>query len=290
MSGNVEWATGDAAGAKLFEKARHLRDWGYPVELLAREELRSLEPDVVPPDDVSGIAFYPNEGFVDVPPLLGALARTAQAVGARIHAGTRVIDLVRTGERVTGVVTSDGTRLTSDWVVSCVGPRTGQFARLAGIDLPVARSVGLLAISQASSVQLRTIVHSPLVNLRPDGAGRIMMRATEFDRAVQEDTPLLPFPQACGVLMERAVRILPGLAGSPIETARIGVRPVPEDGFPLVGPVPGTQGLYVVCTHSGVTLGPLLGRIAAREILTGQVDPRIASFRLSRLKETPHHG
>jgi glycine/D-amino acid oxidase-like deaminating enzyme len=35
-------------------------------------------------------------------------------------------------------------------------------------------------------------------------------------------------------------------------------------------------------THSGVTLGPLIGRLLAQEILTGEVEPVAAPFRPDR--------
>jgi len=47
--------------------------------------------------------------------------------------------------------------------------------------------------------------------------------------------------------------------------------------------VPGVEGLYLAATHSGVTMGPLLGRLIAREVLTGRTDARLASFRPARL-------
>jgi glycine/D-amino acid oxidase-like deaminating enzyme len=47
--------------------------------------------------------------------------------------------------------------------------------------------------------------------------------------------------------------------------------------------MPGIDGLFVIATHSGVTMGPLLGRLAAREILHGERDERIAAFRPDRL-------
>jgi D-hydroxyproline dehydrogenase subunit beta len=50
----------------------------------------------------------------------------------------------------------------------------------------------------------------------------------------------------------------------------------------MVGPVPGLDGLYVVVSHSGVTLGPLWGKIAAAELLDGQPDPRLETFRPAR--------
>jgi glycine/D-amino acid oxidase-like deaminating enzyme len=61
------------------------------------------------------------------------------------------------------------------------------------------------------------------------------------------------------------------------------VRPMPADGFTLAGPVAERPGLYLVVTHSGVTLGPLLGELAAGEITTGEGSPLLDQFRPARL-------
>ena len=71
-------------------------------------------------------------------------------------------------------------------------------------------------------------------------------------------------------------------AGARVEATRIGIRPIPQDRLPMVGPVPGLEGLYVVVSHSGVTLGPLWGQIAAAELLDGRQDPRLTTFRPDR--------
>ena len=70
-----------------------------------------------------------------------------------------------------------------------------------------------------------------------------------------------------------------GIAG---EATRVGVRPMPRDQRPTVGGIPGLDGFYVVASHSGVTLGPLWGRVAAAELLDGVPDPRLAPDRPAR--------
>jgi glycine/D-amino acid oxidase-like deaminating enzyme len=64
------------------------------------------------------------------------------------------------------------------------------------------------------------------------------------------------------------------------------MRPVPADGHSCVGALPEIPSYYEAVTHSGVTLGPLVGRLLAREILTGEVDPLIAPFRPDRFSRT----
>ena len=283
LDGNIEWAADEAGHAALIEKAGRLRAWGYQVELLTTAELRALEPDLVPPPGVALAAFFPAEGYADVPLLAGTLARAAERVGATIRTNCRVTAVARSGGRVAGVVTESGERIAADTVVSCVGRWSGEFARIAGFHLPMEPTVGMLVVTAAAPVRLRAVLNSPTINVRPDGGGRLRLQATEFDEITTPDTPTTPLPETAHRIYERAVSVLPSLAGTPIEAALVGVRAIPGDGYPVVGPAPGGEGLYIACTHSGVTMGLLLGRIVAREITTGAVDSRIATFRPERL-------
>lgn len=283
LDGNIEWATGAAENAALAAKVERLRGWGYAAEWLTPAELRAIEPDIAVPPGVERVAFYPTEGYVDVPALVGALATRAEAAGATIRTGFRVAAIARSGGRVTGVVATTGERIAADIVISCAGRWSAELAALAEVHLPMANTVGLLAVTAAAPVSLRAVITTPGVNVRPDGAGRLRLQATEFDTTVTPDLPLVPIPPAAETVLARATAVVPRLAGVSLAGALIGVRPIPGDGYPTVGPLPGVEGLYLVATHSGVTMGPLLGRLVAREVLTGAVDDRLASFRPARL-------
>jgi glycine/D-amino acid oxidase-like deaminating enzyme len=283
LDGSIEWATDDAVQAALQEKIGRLRAWGYAAEILTRDELRRTEPDLVPPAGVEWIAAFPMEGYADVPLLVGALAGAARDLGATIRTGCRVAEISQSGGRVTGVVTADGERIAADVVVSCAGRWSGEFLALAGVHLPMQPSPGLLVVTAPAPVRLRTLLNSATINIRPDGGGRLRLQSIEFDDRITVDTPTAPLPEMCEEILRRAVGVLPALAGTPIQTALIAGRPIPGDGFTVIGPAPGVDGLYLVCTHSGVTMGPFLGRLAAREIVAGDVDPRVATFRPERL-------
>ena len=58
---------------------------------------------------------------------------------------------------------------------------------------------------------------------------------------------------------------------------------MPGDGLSAVGPLRGIDGYYAAFTHSGITLGPLLGRCVAAEIYGAAPDPLLAGFRPDRL-------
>ena len=63
---------------------------------------------------------------------------------------------------------------------------------------------------------------------------------------------------------------------------RIGVRPMPTDGVTIAGRIPGLANAWMLATHSGVTLGPLLGRLIADEIVGGTPSTVLAPFRPDR--------
>jgi glycine/D-amino acid oxidase-like deaminating enzyme len=282
FDGHVEWDGSEGGPDLLRQKVERLRNWGYTAELLPISELASLEPDLVAPANVDEFAYFPHEGYINPVDMIGDFAAQARAAGVTIMTHTRVTELVTEGDRVVGVTTAQGDRLLADTVVSCTGSVTPYLLDQLGVGLPMAPTTGMVAVSSPTSVRLNSVHHDHLMNIRPDGSGRIMMRHYDFDDMVTPETPETPIPAFMNQLLERVVTVLPGLASARIDSIRITTRPIPGDGHPVIGAIPGLDGLYVMVTHSGVTMGPLLGHIAAREITTGASDSRLDAFRPNR--------
>jgi glycine/D-amino acid oxidase-like deaminating enzyme len=136
--------------------------------------------------------------------------------------------------------------------------------------------------SSPVATTLRSLVHTPRVNIRPDGGSRILMASYDLDALLTPDISHESLQAHAHDLLERGRQILPALRGATVESIKLGVRSIPRDGFPVIGPLPGLDGLYTIATHSGVTMGPLLGRIATNEILGGDVDDRVLDYRPER--------
>ena len=293
VDGNAIWADpADPAsnepavpveGERFGVKMSRLREWGYPVELLTPAELRAIHPEIRVHDGVERVAYFPTEGWIDVPLLVATLARAAERHGADTQTGQEVVELIREGSWVVGVRTAAGDLISADIVVSCAGRWTDRIAAMARIALPMAPTLGLLVTSTPVATTLRALAHSSRVNIRPAGGSRVLMASFEHDqRLAPGDSPEVLGGYAAEIL-KRAREVLPDLAGASVDSYVVGVRSIPEGGFPVVGPVPGMEGLYVIATHSGVTMGPLLGRLAAREILAGTIDERLYPYRPGRL-------
>jgi glycine/D-amino acid oxidase-like deaminating enzyme len=83
-------------------------------------------------------------------------------------------------------------------------------------------------------------------------------------------------------LMREAAQYLPALGAAPVDRVTVGWRPMPKDGYPIVGASRECSNLYVVVTHSGVTLAPILSELATIEILDEVEAEALAPYRLSR--------
>jgi glycine/D-amino acid oxidase-like deaminating enzyme len=281
-SGNLSWTTPDK-DEQVRAHADHLRSWGYPVELLSPRRINEIEPHLQVPDDVTQVAYYPWEGLADLTQLVGVLAHRASVNGAKIHTNSPVASLVTEGDQVTGVTLVDGTTVTADVVAVCTGRWSDEVVRTARVNLPMAPTLGFNIYTGPAPVVLNAMVHTPDVNFRPDGSGRVMARSTEFDNAVPIDGTLDPIPDVGKEILARAAKYLPGLDGVPIEGARVAFRSIPGDDHPVIGEVSERPGLYLLVTHSGGTMGPLLGRLLALEIVHGERDARLAKFRPERI-------
>jgi glycine/D-amino acid oxidase-like deaminating enzyme len=289
-TGNLEWETTPEAQERLITHTQELRAWGYSATLLSpRSVMRELEPDLLIEPSVEAVAFYPDEGHVYPRLLLTHLLRAARSLGVALSTGAKVIDFAMRGNRVGGVILKSGNQIDADVVVCCCGRWTSRVLSSAGVDLPLVSpdtpgspAVGLLVWSSGICADIRRVVHVSGMSIRPDGPSRLLMHSNEHDRMMTLQTPLSPPPQPAKDVLERARTVVRNMESAHVASAAIGIRPIPEDGLSAVGWIPGVEGLYVIVTHSGITLGPALAEMATREI-HGATEPMLTPFRPDRL-------
>jgi glycine/D-amino acid oxidase-like deaminating enzyme len=281
LGGNLEWARDEAALEKLGRRVERLRSWGYAAQWREASRVNeAMEPGVTFPSPDTPVAFFPEEAWVDAPRLTDALVEFACRNGARARFGAAVEVIETSGGRVAAVRLRGGERLPVDAVVNAAGPGADRVAALLGRVLPLRPKQGLLLRLAVKGGLFDRILHSEQINLRPDGPGRILVHHSSIDERLEGANDAKD--SLCLELLERAQRVVSRLENAKVEGARVGVRPIPEDGLPCVGAVLAMPGYYEAVTHSGVTLGPLLGRLLAREILGGEVDNLISLFRPAR--------
>jgi glycine/D-amino acid oxidase-like deaminating enzyme len=288
-TGMIEFAEDDQGRQILEDRMQRLRTWGYPVQRLTTEQVsRVVEPELtLDPGRVPWVAAFPDDRFVQATVMIGALLGAACRAGASVHPNSPVTGVRRAGGRVTGVNLGSGDEIDAEVVINCAGPWAAEVGTWFGLDLPMHRRPGLILVTQPAPTEIRGVIRAPGLELREDGGGRVLLNALfAEDRLDLDVAPSIDAPVSREALT-RARGLLRGLDGVEFEVSRLGQRPMPDDGRPLVGPVPGLDGAYVVVTHSGVSLSALLGRMVADEIARDTIQPELEELRLDRVIERP---
>ncbi|MBV8837316.1 MAG: FAD-binding oxidoreductase [Alphaproteobacteria bacterium] len=283
QTGSIEWRKSAQEREVMTRNFERLKSWGYAIEWIDRQELAALEPDI----DIERvgdaiIAYCREEGYIDPVVYSDVMIKAAQKCGAKLKTGVKVTDVAMRNGAVTGAKGEDGTLYEADIVINCAGRWADTVAREPGLQLPLAPTTGFIVFTPPVATAVKHLIHSPEVHLRPDGAGRLMVRSNAADHQVSLDmAPTPTMPQAIEI-MRRLGEIIPSLKTVKAEAARITARPIPKDGLSAVGPTPRAKGYYLVVTHSGVTLGPYLAKAVADEIVHGRTRAELESFRPSR--------
>jgi glycine/D-amino acid oxidase-like deaminating enzyme len=281
QQGTIAWETD---GERYQQKVALMQSWGYTAEWLRKEEVATLVPEInlAAIGDVP-VAYFADDAWVDAMSYAQGLLRAAQRHGAIVLPYTPVTQLIREANRVTGVVTQDGTRYDADVVVNCTGRWSD--ATYLGEDLavPLAPTAGLMVFTPPVACSLQQVIFSPRVHMRPDGGSRLLICRNDLEIPLDAiNNPPATNAEVVRALLDEADKILPLLTRIPAEALRVGIRALPKDQFPVIGTVPGVDGYYAAVAHSGVTLAPFIGEVVADEIINNTQRAEVADYRPAR--------
>ena len=288
----AEPATPIAVG-ELRASFEALSSFGYPCRWLDRSELRALEPDIAFGEGAEGF-LAPDDAWLDAPRLARLLAGEIARAGGVVRERSPAAAIERSGPAVAGVAAADGTVLSAGAVALAAGPSTARLAAPAlGVEpaaIPVGRVPGLLVElpPDPGAARIDHIVYGPDEgnwHVRATPSGGLLMGADDVDGLCGERPDDATMAAGIREVLERMRRFAPRFdadRATRSASGRVGVRPMPHDGRSIVGPVPGVDGLYVLATHSGVTLAPAIGAMLAEEIVGGTASPLLEGFRPDR--------
>jgi glycine/D-amino acid oxidase-like deaminating enzyme len=266
----------DAVEARVRERTAGAAVAGT-VSRLSPAEATALFPPLAP-----GLAAVHVSGGarVDGRRLRSGLLEAAQRHGAEVRkAAARVLP----GERPVLLAADD--RLDADAVVVAAGAWTDRLlagpGRPAGIEPQRGQLVHLGVAPGTDTGAWPSVLPAGPSYLVPFPGGRVVAGATRetgsgFDPRVTAD--------GLRAVLADALAVAPGLAAATVLETRVGLRPLPRGGLPVLGPLPGLPGWFVATGFGagGLTMGPLAGHLVAQLVFSGRSDLDLTPF-------APHH-
>ena len=260
-----------------------------PMRWIGPSEVLEIEPRLT--SELRGAIYEDTSSQLDSYRLTLALAHAAELKGAQLL-NRQVTSLITSGAKVTGVRTAAG-EVACGTVVMAAGVWCPPFGEALGFNVPVRPLKGERLLLRFAGDPLPVLISSPKrghMISRLDGflsvgstGGRDydkeeLFLGEEFDRQPTEGAKV--------ELLRRAIDVFPALEDAELVQQLAGSRPLSPDHFPIIGPVPGWEGIVLATGHGtkGVHLGPVTGRTVAEFILGGsqRVPALIESFSPSR--------
>jgi glycine/D-amino acid oxidase-like deaminating enzyme len=276
--GCLEWYGEPERARWLREQVASHQNWGYPTRLIDVDEFSKLESNVTA-GDVLAASYSEDEGSLDPVRTTEVLLDHAKAQGARVVYPCEVTAIDQKWGRLKGVRTTTGD-FELDVLVIAAGVDTPRLARMVGVDVPLVESPGVLAHTQPGEPLIHRVVLSPGAHMKQKLDGRLVAGMGFGSAPVN-----VASPEEGERILESAKAFLPSIEKLELERVTLGFRPLPKDGFPVIGFPLGAPNVYVTVMHSGVTLTPLVGRLASVEILDGADVELLAPYRHARFEK-----
>jgi sarcosine oxidase subunit beta len=267
------------------------RKLGVSVQLIDKNDLRELEPDWNV-DEVELAAYEPDSGYGDGAGVAGDFLGAARELGVTYHSRTPAAALSIEAGCIRGVVTDQGT-ISSPVVISATGPWTRSLLQRVGCDLPIECEYHQVAILRNAPDMkaggCACIDSVTATYFRSDAHDKYLVGDFYGKRPVDpDDFPQRAADESLEELIERACRRIPKLAGAEVMRGVTGVYDMTPDSRPLLGEIPGIDGLYVCAGFSGMgfKISPAIGVVMSELVLDGAgrtVD--ISAFRPNRFTD-----
>ncbi|WP_026361205.1 GcvT family protein [Amycolatopsis nigrescens] len=307
--GGMEVATTPARWEDLKRKHGWATSWGIGGTLVDSAECLRRYP-LLDPEQVLGALYVPTDGLAKASRAVVALARRAEARGARFIGSTKVTGVQQAGGRVTGVETDSGV-FAADIVVSCAGfwgreigamvgmevpllplahqyAKTGQLAELVGrnteeseASLPILRhqDQDLYYREHNDRLGIGTYAHRPM----PVATAELDSAGPEVSDAAMPS--MLPFTEEdFAPSWEHSKLLLPALRQAKVEEGFNGVFSFTPDGHSLVGESAEVRGFWVAeaiwVTHSAG-----IAKAVAEQLVHGRSETDLHDIDVNRFED-----
>lgn len=270
------------------------RSYGIRAEVVDAATARRLLP-IASFGDEELIGYEPDAGFADAYLVTSAFARSARRLGATIRESTAVTALAVAGGRVTGVACGEET-IHAERVVCAQNVWSGELARWTGTALPLSiERHAVMSLEAKAAPYTRQMpvfkdlgVPGLLYYRCYGGAQMLVSEGTPGEVLASPETEQADVPLDRVVdVGEQVARRFPAYAEAGLASSWTGLYDVTPDWNPVLGPLPGFDGLWLAYGFSGhgFKLAPSVGLLLAQAVLGQPGEVPIEAYSLARFAQ-----
>lgn len=273
------------------ENVRLQQAQGVKTRMIATRDVAEVAPGYSG-EGVAAACYEEEAGVADPMATTLCFARRAAELGTQIREGVEVTRILTSGERVSGVETTEGIIETGTVLVAA---NAWSPALLAPLDLALpitATRHPMVALRRPSDASRRGELHAVCLDLaraiylRPDLGGITLVGSTENVFTTSDPDNYTPGLSAeeIAFFRARAPLCFPALRYAVPRGGWAGIYDDTPDFHPILDRLPGYAGLYCAAGFSGhgFKLSPVVGSWMAQLVLTGQKPANMQPFTFTR--------
>lgn len=262
------------------ETATIANEHGVKAQILSKEEVQTLEPDVRV--TARGGVYFPGDAHLTPQNLMRQLIPYLKSQGVVFLNNTTVADFVLSNGKIESLVTTSG-EYKFDAVVLATGSWSGTMAAKLGITLPMQAGKGysFLVKSMEKNIRIPSIFLEARVAVTPMGNDLRFggtMEITGVDHTISMNRVKGIVDAIPGYYPDMKVEL------PKVEQVWHGLRPCSPDGLPYIGRSQKISNLIFATGHAmmGLSLGPGTGRIVADLVSGKPTEVKLQAFNPER--------
>ncbi len=262
---------------------------GIDTRVLSAAEAAEMHP-LLSYEDAKVIGYDSQAGYADPYLTTTSYANRAKQLGVAIQTDT-IVTRLRAAAGLTTVTTNHGD-FTAPQLVLAAGPWTNRVAASLGLAFPYEISrhkVITLKIARPYEKTwpiVKDLTTPDKIYFRPDTGGVVLVGTGDHGDPIDDADVLTDAIDDAHLarIGDLIARRMPSFTDAQVVDGWTGPYDIAADWNPIVGPVPGHDGLYVAVGFSGhgFKLAPTIGEALAQTILGQDVRVPIADYGLDR--------
>jgi sarcosine oxidase, subunit beta len=238
-----------------------------PLETVDAASARRLAPGLSP--DCLGGVYSPIDGQAGAMATVQAFAAAARRLGVRIEESVGVKALVVERGRVVGIERGDGARQPCDVAILTAGAWTSALLAGLGVKSPLETRPLQMLLTETAPKALAPVVSCfdrKLSLKQLDDGAYLIGGGWPALIADHEANRWEVLDDSVKGSLEVAGEVCPAVSGCGLAQSWAGLEAFTPDELPVIGPVPGVEGVLVAAGFSGhgFALSPVVGDVLAR--------------------------
>ncbi len=276
-----------------------------PFTLLDVDELKQREPSLIT-DNLLG-AFLSQKGHVNPFLTTQALVNAAKRRGASVCTYTEVKAIRLKNQRIESVVTDRG-EIKTEFVVNAAGAWSPFIGKMVGVEIPVIPRKGQEVITEPVTKILSHIFMDEAYLFPPSKSRRIITHTLHLDEkrnvhlamkqtkngniligvsSESKGYDVRSEPEVIKAIVQGVIKLFPILKDVGLLRAFAGLRPVTDDGLPILGKVEGIEGFLIAtgAQTEGMAQAPATGKLISGLITGAKPAISMDAFSFSRFRK-----